>query len=165
LSWRRPQGRAGRGVSEFGRCVPGSIRRRPEMYPVAHEGYRRSLIAVFRMPYSTSGHSRRSRSTRYFILLAIRTNGVSASLDALCGTFAASERPAGARGCTAGTDDRHGHKDAMCGRARCDVAWRAWSPERRFSLVRFAGWIESPLHPLKLLEWPTRTCGSIRDSA
>jgi hypothetical protein len=77
--------RAGLGeefLSSVDACLE-SIRRRPEMYPVVHEGYRRSLIRAFHTQCSTRSRTRRSRSTPYFIPLATRTSGASASPDAL----------------------------------------------------------------------------------
>src|ERR1017187_5270932 len=72
--------RAGLGeefLSSVDACLEG-IRRRPEMYPVVHEGYRRSLIPAFHTSCFTNRRRLRSRSTLYFILLATRTNGASA---------------------------------------------------------------------------------------
>jgi hypothetical protein len=77
--------RAGLGeefLSSVDACLE-SIRRRPEMYPVVHEGYRRSLYVAFHTPCFRSRRRRRSRSTPYFIPLATRTNGASAFPDEL----------------------------------------------------------------------------------
>lgn len=87
--------RAGLGeefLSSVDACLE-SIRRRPEMYPVVHESYRRSLIRRFHTRCFTSRRRPRSRSTPYFIPLATRTNGASAFRDELRWTHTA-ERPA-----------------------------------------------------------------------
>ena len=75
--------RAGLGeefLSSVDACLQ-SIRRLPEMYPVVHEAYRRSLIRRF--PYAVFYECRgqRSQSTPYFIPLATPTNGASAFPD------------------------------------------------------------------------------------
>jgi hypothetical protein len=48
--WYEGRRAGGGGVPERGRCFLESIRRLPEMYPVVHESYRRSLIRRF--PYA-----------------------------------------------------------------------------------------------------------------
>src|ERR1039457_6072395 len=73
----RRAGLAEEFLSSVDACLEG-IRRRPEMYPVVHEGYRRSLIRRFPYAVFTNRRRLRSRSTLYFILLATRTNGASA---------------------------------------------------------------------------------------
>ena len=75
--------RAGLG-EEFPSSVDAcleSIRRRPEMYPVVHEGYRRSLIRRF--PYAVFYELSEATvgTTPCFIPLATRTNGASALPD------------------------------------------------------------------------------------
>lgn len=69
-------------LSSVDACME-SIRRQPDMFPVIHEGYRRSIFAAFHMPSITSMGRRRSRFIRCFTLPATRTNGASAFHDAL----------------------------------------------------------------------------------
>jgi len=77
--------RAGLGeefLSSVDACLE-SIRRRPEMHAVVHEGYRRSLIRRF--PYAVFYEPSEATvgTTPCFIPLATRTNGASAFPDEL----------------------------------------------------------------------------------
>ncbi len=69
-------------LSSIDACLE-STRRRPEMYPVVDEGYRRSLIRRFPYAVFTRGRRRQLQSMRCFIPLATRTNGASAVPDGL----------------------------------------------------------------------------------
>ena len=69
-------------LSSLDACLEG-IRRWPEMCPIVHENYRRSLLRRFPYAVSTNCQRQRSRFMQPFIPLATRTNGAGASHEEL----------------------------------------------------------------------------------